>query len=332
MVPTDGTGSPTVPILVDPTIDGTPVGITFVSIDNAGKESANTGTAAITTTTPPTASNDNGTTTPGVEVLIPTLDNDTQGSASKDPTSVLLIDPADGLKKTSVTIPGEGTYTVNSTTGVVTFTPEATFNNAKSTITYTYKDINGNESNVATITVNMGPLPVTLVSFTAAKEGVTALLSWSTTMETNSERFDIEHSLSGKNWEIIGSVASHGESAQQVNYTFTHATLSIGENLYRLKMVDRDGTFAYSRIQGVKSDSNVELISYPNPVSERLMINNFGLVKDITLYSNTGQMVIHSNALTAQGIDLTKLEAGLYMVKLNLTDGRLITQKIVVIK
>jgi len=281
---------------------------------------------------PPVASNDNSTTTPRTPVQIPTLGNDTQGSAAKDPTTVLLVDPADGLKKTTVTITGEGTYTVNTTTGVVTFDPDFDFNNAISTISYTYKDVNGIESNPATITVSIGSLPVTLISFTAIKEGESALLNWSTTLEVNSERFDIEHSLNAKSWNKIGSVRSHGESTTKRDYSFVHANLAPGENLYRLKMTDRDGTFAYSRIQGVRSDVKVELSAYPNPVTDRLLFKNYTMVNELAVYSATGQKVMQTRVLTAEGIDLTHLGAGIYTVKLTLTDGSLSTQKIVVIK
>ena len=50
VVPTDGSGNPTVPVLVDPTNDAGPVSIPFKAIDNAGKESTNTGTAVISST------------------------------------------------------------------------------------------------------------------------------------------------------------------------------------------------------------------------------------------------------------------------------------------
>ena len=47
------------------------------------------------------------------------------------------------------------------------------------------------------------PLPVTLTSFNVKKEGQSAFMSWSTTMETNSDRFEIENSKEGKNWNLI---------------------------------------------------------------------------------------------------------------------------------
>ncbi|WP_146202213.1 hypothetical protein [Dyadobacter jejuensis] len=105
------------------------------------------------------------------------------------------------------------------------------------------------------------PLPVTLISFTATKvsggaERSTALLIWQTSSEVNSDRFDIERSQDGKKWSSIGNVAAGGDKSSNTNYSFIDKTPTYdrtrpGENLYRLKMIDKDGTFAYSRIQSL---------------------------------------------------------------------------------
>ncbi len=101
------------------------------------------------------------------------------------------------------------------------------------------------------------PLPVTLTSFIATKEGQTAQLKWSTTEETNSDRFEIERSQNGKNWDLIGTQKSNGESTSLKNYTFSDVKPLNGENLYRLKMIDRDATYAYSRIQSLTFASDL---------------------------------------------------------------------------
>lgn len=87
-------------------------------------------------------------------------------------------------------------------------------------------------------------LPVTLVDFDAVGLVKTAVLSWSTTFETNSGSFDIERSIDGKQWVKLGSVNAQGESKSMHHYTITDKSPqqggpSHGENLYRLKMLDR---------------------------------------------------------------------------------------------
>lgn len=183
-----------------------------------------------------------------------------------------------------------------------------------------------------TFAARVTPLPVTLVSFSVIKEGETALLSWSTTAETNSDRFEIERSKDGKKFGKIGTVMSYGESKELKSYTFTDQSPLAGENLYRLKMVDKDETFAYSRIRSVNIDQKPAMAIYPNPTSDRMLIPRYEQITELGLYNNAGLRVLHRDALTVSGVDLSKLSAGIYTVKLTLKDGSVNSQKIVVVK
>jgi hypothetical protein len=173
------------------------------------------------------------------------------------------------------------------------------------------------------------PLPVTLTRFAAVAEGRSALLSWATTEETNSERFDIERSLNGKQWNAIGSVASTGESKVLVNYTYTDASPRSGTNLYRLKMIDKDGTFAYSVIRDVKIEGP-SVIIYPNPVSDKLLISNQEQVSKAILSSSSGALVHTQNRISGDGIDIRRLSPGIYTLTLTLFDGTISTHKVAV--
>ncbi|MGL5829890.1 MAG: Ig-like domain-containing protein, partial [Angustibacter sp.] len=114
-----------------PTFTGPATPITYQVKDQSGV--TGTSTIAITVTpVAPTATNDSATTPSDTNVTVPTLSNDTPGVAGGvtvplDPASVKLKDPADGTFKTSVTIPGEGTYTVDPATGGVIFDPLPTY-------------------------------------------------------------------------------------------------------------------------------------------------------------------------------------------------------------
>ncbi|GEM_PF-5285595 len=128
---------------------------------------SNVATIAVTinppTNVPPVANDDAGTAKKGTTLVnINVRANDTDSDGTIDATSILLIDPSDNSKKTTVTIPGKGTYTVNTTTNTVDFVPEATFTGV-STIKYTIKDNNGAESNEATITITITDPKISLV-------------------------------------------------------------------------------------------------------------------------------------------------------------------------
>lgn len=119
--------------------------------------------------------------------LIEPLAND-GGVAALDPTTVSLS--SDGAPRGSVlaadrrslTVPGEGVWTVDTASGEVTFTPESDFSGRPSPVRYTVDDIAGNPSNLATITLN-SPLSASPPRMTAEPDtfSTTDALSGGTT-------------------------------------------------------------------------------------------------------------------------------------------------------
>jgi|GEM_PF-4728047 len=184
------------------------------------------------------------------------------------------------------------------------------------------------------VTNNNNPLPVTLTDFKATKEAQTSLLSWSTTEEFNSDRFDVEHSLNAKNWNLIGTVKSKGESKISEKYSLIHPEPVEGENLYRLKMVDQDGTFAYSRIVSVIFGEGAGAQIYPNPASDYLAIksSDWKSVSKLKIISLNGQNVFESagKTLTNQ-IDIRKIDPGVYLLEISRINGQKDLKKFVVV-
>ncbi|TDE14424.1 T9SS type A sorting domain-containing protein [Dyadobacter psychrotolerans] len=280
---------------------------------------------------PPVATPDATSTGHDTNVNISVLTNDTPGGAPLDPASVKLIDPLTGNPVTSVTVPGEGVYTVNPD-GTITFDPDPAFVSGTVTpIMYTVTDTNGQTSNQATITVTVGALPVTLSRFVAAKEGKTAQLSWATTEESNSDRFEIERSLNGKDWGKIGTIASHGEGIIKRYYSYSDENPANGENLYRLKMIDRDETFAHSGVRSVKFEGlDADLSVYPNPVSDVLKIRDYSQVTKVSIIDMNGRTVHESGKTSTGEISVRSLTSGIYLVRINRANGLTSSQKIVV--
>ncbi len=134
-------------------------------------------------------------------------------------------------------------------------------------------------------------LPVVLTSFEVTKHENTSRLSWNTTSEVNSERFEIQRSKDGKNWEGIGSVVAMGTKFTAKNYFFDDYSPIKGENLYRLKIVDLDGSFAYSRIRNAVFEQSNLLVAYPNPVKDRMEmeVGIEYLGTDMKLFDATGK-------------------------------------------
>lgn len=201
---------------------------------------------------------------------------------------------------------------------------------------YSMTDQSGTTSaEVPYVIQTQAPLPVTLIGFTVSLEGQTAQLNWSTTSEQNSSGFDIQRSANASDWTKIGFVASKSlgkNSTSRLQYKFTDVTPVKGLGYYRLKMVDLDGTFAYSRIQSVSQEDNQAPALYPNPVTNKLLIKNEQKQKisQVLILDLAGRALINIASIPSDGIDVSSLPAGAYIVDLKMFDGSHSKNKIVV--
>ncbi|MBB5282340.1 hypothetical protein HNQ92_000461 [Rhabdobacter roseus] len=117
-----------------------------------------------------------------------------------------------------------------------------------------------------------GILPVTFTYFKAQPLGTQVDLAWETAWEKNSQEFVIQRSTDLKEFGDIGRLAAAGESDGKRQYTFTDETPAAGANYYRLRQVDQDGTYAYSKVidATVRPNAPALLVS-PNPASSDLI-------------------------------------------------------------
>lgn len=120
-------------------------------------------------------------------------------------------------------------------------------------------------------------LPVSIINFSAKKDGRKAILKWTTSSEKNSAMFVIERSFDAKTFVTIGTTKAIGNSSALTNYTYNDITPALNQtNYYRLKMVDKDGSFAYSAIQIVNYldglTANTQLVTkvYPVPAKNQI--------------------------------------------------------------
>jgi hypothetical protein len=158
------------------------------------------------------------------------------------------------------------------------------------------------------------------VAFDARKEGNSAQLSWSTTEEVNSDRFEIERSTDGKAWAMIGSIRSNGESSTVKTYNYTDPAPEKGENLYRLRMVDKDDTFAYSRVRSLNWESASQAYLYPNPAAEKVYLNaGQKAVAQVSIVNASGTKI--SASFQSGYVDVKALPQGVYVLKVTYQDG-----------
>ncbi|MDQ8004811.1 MAG: T9SS type A sorting domain-containing protein [Pedobacter sp.] len=162
-------------------------------------------------------------------------------------------------------------------------------------------------------------LPVALTNYTVTNVNHKAVISWSTSTETNNSYFILERSTDGINFIEIAKIASKGNNSE---YTFTDHTPALGSNYYRLMQFDLDGKNEDLGIKPVtiKSLSATEISVYPNPVTNVLNINGNGhQLRLITIYNISGKKVIDikPNNKTAVSINVNDLSKGVYLVKVS---------------
>ena len=165
-------------------------------------------------------------------------------------------------------------------------------------------------------------LPVQLFTFSAQKAGQTVLLNWKTAQEQNSERFGIERSSDGNAFVAIGSLPAHGDTHTISSYSFTDVQPLKGMNFYRLKELDKDGGFLYSKVVSVYFDKLQKLFISPNPATDLLHIqllqgNHYDA---IAIHDASGRLVLQkliSNSSTTVSLDIRHLAGGWYSLKLS---------------
>ena len=101
------------------------------------------------------------------------------------------------------------------------------------------------------------PLPVHFIAFTAIRKANDVLVQWSTMTEMAAQSFEVERSLNGSDWEMVGSVRAVGNSNSVQNYSYTDRSISSSVAYYRVKQVDINGRFQYTIVRTVKADGNM---------------------------------------------------------------------------
>ncbi len=161
-------------------------------------------------------------------------------------------------------------------------------------------------------------LPVTWGSFTAEKNGNTALLKWTTLQEVNTDKFIVERSADGRVYTSIATVKAAGNSSVEKSYSSPDAHPLKGNNNYRIKQVDKDGKANYSDVRYLNfADIKPYIKISPNPATDIVTINIAGNTQslNIQLMSSPGQF-INKYIMSGENysFDVSKLAAGVYNI------------------
>ena len=87
----------------------------------------------------------------------------------------------------------------------------------------------------------------------------------------NTKQFEVEYSLEGKTWLTLTQINITNSS--QAGYQFTHQAIPAGNLYYRIKEVDNDGSYTYSRIVLLHNKLNAnDYVVFPNPANNYIQV------------------------------------------------------------
>ena len=185
-----------------------------------------------------------------------------------------------------------------------------------------------NDTNSQQWIIKAGILPVEWLSFDLRKMNKTTAIAWKTASETNNSHFAIERKYKNQNqWQAIGTLKANAIGSQINTYQWKDETPQLGENFYRIKQIDTDGKFDYSKIKSIVFDDKrpfeIQIVS--NPIADaslRLMVTNPEQMPYTIAINNIEGKVVYSKTMdrpweSTQEIDLKTLSSGIYNLQIN---------------
>jgi hypothetical protein len=187
---------------------------------------------------------------------------------------------------------------------------------------------------------DINPLPVELTSFSAVVLNDRVHLNWRTETEVSNYGFEVQRSEFGvqsSEWQTLGFVDGYGNSNSPKEYSFVDKNISAGVYSYRLKQIDTDGKFEYSKVIEVDVGTPLKFElsqNYPNPFNPSTTIKytlpEASKVK-LAVYDLLGQEVatlvnyLQESGVYTVNFNASELNSGLYFYRFetpNFVDSR----------
>lgn len=178
-------------------------------------------------------------------------------------------------------------------------------------------------------------LPITLINFSGSETPSGNALSWKTLTEKNSSHFELEKAYNSNQFETLATIKAAGNSSSFRNYSYLDIKPLSGKNFYRLKMIDIDGSYQYSRvvlIDNKNEQSGIRLLNNPthsNGFASMIITNAERGHAEIIISNLSGQIVQSHKVNNISGtqqlvIDSKRLSSGIYIITYRNSDGKII--------
>jgi len=174
------------------------------------------------------------------------------------------------------------------------------------------------------VTTNTTALPVSIKDLGLTTKNNVSTISWTSETEINFSKYEVMFSANGTDFKEVGTVLAKGNNSKY-NFNYSHR----GEGYFKLKLVDLDGSFVYSKVLHAKAKA-VFIQVGPNPVTDKLNITDMPEgVNTVVLYTLSGATVRTQTVKGANhSLSLADLPKGQYVVKI-MNDGSPIFSTIV---
>ena len=162
------------------------------------------------------------------------------------------------------------------------------------------------------------PLPIVLTSFSGQDTGPDILLQWSTSMEQNSDHFEVEKSNDAVHFAVAASLRAAGSSYVRQSYSAQDLQPADGINYYRLRLVYADGRFTLSPVILIRHGKGTEPLLFPNPAGAFFnVVAGREPIREIVIYDLAGRRLIQSEygtTSTTFTVPCSWLTRGVYVV------------------
>ena len=177
----------------------------------------------------------------------------------------------------------------------------------------------------------LGPLPAELLSFKALPQKESVLLHWETASEDHIDGFEVQKSQDAQSWTALDWLASQGSSFTQQDYESLDEAPHEGINYYRLKILDEDGSFAYSTIESASFTKPISIKLFPNPAQDEVQLSYPAQkqLERLLIYNQVGSLQLETQVLPNGRIDLSGFSSGIYFVEVHIGQ-QVIREKLIV--
>jgi len=167
-------------------------------------------------------------------------------------------------------------------------------------------------------------LPVELLFFEAFVKDKSVDLFWATATELNALEYVVEKTSNGKDFSEVGRVKAAGNSSVTLNYKLRDPEPDPGLSFYRLKQIDYNGEYTYSKLVATKFiDRDIKYSIFPNPAQGQAslkFVSDTDSQHEIKIFDLKGDIILEKVCMAEKGLnfktlDISELKQGYYTVQ-----------------